>query len=293
MIQAERKRPASGSRISDWLKWGEERLSCLPEGSARESRDLLGVLLEDPLSPWTRDREVLTDDVSAHYASWVERRRLREPFHLITGTVSFLEDRYEVAPGTLIPRPETESLVAKVLDVFTSRSPGRILDLGCGSGILGISLLKRFPEARCLSVDFLKVPLEISKKNALSRGLHSRIHFVQGDWTDMLRLDQGFDLVVSNPPYIASEALSFLEPEILYYEPKEALDGGPDGLVFYRRLMEVLPDLLSPGGVAALEIGSGQGDFFRSDEGFVPGFDAPLVLPDVFGLDRIVLWKKG
>ncbi|EAY56719.1 MAG: peptide chain release factor N(5)-glutamine methyltransferase [Nitrospirae bacterium] len=293
MIRAEKGKPSSGSRIIDWLKWGEERLSCLPEASARESRDLLGEILEDPLAPWTRDREVLPDELSACYASWVERRRQREPFHLITGSVPFLEERFAVAPGTLIPRPETESLVENVLRILDSRSPERILDLGCGSGILGISLLKKFPKAHCLAVDRSVVPLEVSRKNALALGVLSRIHFVQGDWTEMLRLDQGFDLIVSNPPYIASGDLSGLDPEILFYEPREALDGGPDGLVFYRRLMAVLPGLLSTGGVAAVEIGSCQGDFFRSDAGFVSGCGAPLVFPDILGLDRIVLWKKG
>ena len=293
MIRAQKGKPAAGSRIVDWLKWGEERLSCLPEGSARESRDLLGELLGDPLAAWTRDREVLPDELSACYASWVERRCQREPFHLITWSVPFLEERFAVAPGTLIPRPETESLVENVLRILDSRSPERILDLGCGSGILGISLLKKFPKAHCLAVDRSVVPLEVSRKNALALGVLSRIHFVQGDWTEMLRLDQGFDLIVSNPPYIASGDLSGLDPEILFYEPREALDGGPDGLVFYRRLMAVLPGLLSTGGVAAVEIGSCQGDFFRSDAGFVSGCGAPLVFPDILGLDRIVLWKKG
>ncbi|AKS24907.1 hypothetical protein ABH19_12240 [Leptospirillum sp. Group II 'CF-1'] len=275
------------------MKWGEERLSCLPEGSARESRDLLGELLGDPLAAWTRDREVLPDELSACYASWVERRCQREPFHLITGSVPFLEDRYAVAPGTLVPRPETEILVENVLRVLDSRSPQRILDLGCGSGVLGISLLKEFPKARCLAVDRSVMPLEVSRKNALFHGVQSRIHFIHGDWTEMLRLDQRFDLIVSNPPYIASGDIACLDPEILFYEPREALDGGPDGLVFYRRLMAVLPGLLSSGGVAAVEIGSCQGDFFRSEEGIVSGCGGPLVFPDILGLDRIVLWKKG
>ncbi|KGA94545.1 polypeptide chain release factor methylase [Leptospirillum ferriphilum] len=293
MIWAQKGKPAAGSRIVDWLKWGEETLSCLPEGSARESRDLLGELLGDPLAAWTRDREVLPDELSACYASWVERRCQREPFHLITGSVPFLEDRYAVAPGTLVPRPETEILVENVLRVLDSRSPQRILDLGCGSGVLGISLLKEFPKARCLAVDRSVMPLEVSRKNALFHGVQSRIHFIHGDWTEMLRLDQRFDLIVSNPPYIASGDIACLDPEILFYEPREALDGGPDGLVFYRRLMAVLPGLLSSGGVAAVEIGSCQGDFFRSEEGIVSGCGGPLVFPDILGLDRIVLWKKG
>jgi release factor glutamine methyltransferase len=268
-------------------------LGCLPEGADRESREFLGELLEDPLAPWTRDKEVLPDSLSVRYREWIGRRRNREPFHLITGSVSFLEDRYEVVPGILIPRPETESLVAKVMDVFKSKSPSRILDLGCGSGILGISVLKRFPLSQCLSVDLMKAPLEVSRRNAIAQGVSSRIHFVQGDWTEMLRLGQGFDLVISNPPYISTGSLSSLDPEILFHEPREALDGGPDGLSFYRRLMAVLPDLLSPGGVAALEIGADQGDFFRSDEGCIPGCGSPLVFLDVLGRDRIVFWTKG
>lgn len=292
MIRTE-ELPPSGSRIFDWLKWGEGMLGCLPEGADRESREFLGELLEDPLAPWTRDKEVLPDSLSVRYREWIGRRRNREPFHLITGSVSFLEDRYEVVPGILIPRPETESLVAKVMDVFNSKSPSRILDLGCGSGILGISVLKRFPLSQCLSVDLMKAPLEVSRRNAIAQGVSSRIHFVQGDWTEMLRLGQGFDLVISNPPYISTGSLSSLDPEILFHEPREALDGGPDGLSFYRRLMAVLPDLLSSGGVAALEIGADQGDFFRSDEGCIPGCGSPLVFLDVLGRDRIVFWTKG
>lgn len=285
--------PGSGSRIIEWIQWGEEMLDCLPEGAGRESRRLLAEILEDPLAPWTRDREILPDSVSHRYRSWIERRRQREPFHLITGTVPFMGDRYEVVPGVLIPRPETESLVEKVEEVFASRRPVWILDLGCGTGVLGISLLKRFPTAHCLSIDRMKVPLQVSARNADVLGVRSRIRFVQGDWTEMIGSPGRFDLVVSNPPYIPSGDLSALEPEISLHEPGEALDGGPDGLMFYRRLMIALPWLLSDGGRAVAEIGADQGDFFRSKEGFVPGCGAPSVFPDVFGRDRIVLWTKG
>lgn len=285
--------PAPGSRISHWMEWAAEVLGDLPEGGAMESRLFLSELLGDPLAPWTRDQEVLPASLSERYREWVVRRSLREPFHLITGTVPFMDARYEVAPGVLIPRPETESVVESVLDLLGRRTPSCILDLGCGSGILGVTFLRKFPVARCLSVDLMETPLDLTAKNALLNGVQDRLYLVRGDWTEMIRPSRRFDLVVSNPPYIPSEAIRSLAPEIFFHEPREALDGGPDGLTFYRKFLDSLPGLLQSGGVAAVEIGGDQGWFFRTGEGCLPGFSGPWIHPDVSGLDRVVLWMKG
>ena len=199
--------PAPGSRISLWIEWASEVLCELPEGGKKEARLLLSELLSDPIAPWTKDREVLPVTLSERYQDWVDRRSRREPFHLITGSVPFMDARFEVAPGVLLPRPETESVVESVLDFLDCRAPSCILDLGCGCGILGITFLKKFSQARCLSVDFMETPLDLTAKNALLHGVNDRMHLIRGDWTEMIRPSRRFDLVVSNPPYIPSEVI--------------------------------------------------------------------------------------
>lgn len=285
--------PAPGSRISLWIEWASEVLCEIPEGGKKEARLLLSELLSDPIAPWTKDREVLPVTLSERYQDWVDRRSRREPFHLITGSVPFMDARFEVAPGVLLPRPETESVVESVLDFLDCRAPSCILDLGCGCGILGITFLKKFSQARCLSVDFMETPLDLTAKNALLHGVNDRMHLIRGDWTEMIRPSRRFDLVVSNPPYIPSEVIPGLAPEIVFHEPRAALDGGPDGLTFYRRFLESLPGLLNSGGVAAVEIGGDQGWFFRTGESCLPGLSGPWIHQDVSGLDRVVLWMKG
>lgn len=285
--------PNPDGTVSEWITWGERMLRTLPEDGSREARSFLAELLSDPLSPWTKGNTPLSSEQSAVYRNWIIRRSKREPFHLVTGSVPFMGRKFRIGQGVLVPRPETEVLLASLQEALEGKEPARILDMGSGSGVLIVSLLLMFPDSIGVAVDRWPSPLFWTKENARLNGVENRLIRVCGDWTEMLGNGEMFDLLVANPPYISSHAIPSLSPEIRLFEPKEALDGGMDGLDFYRRLLPVLPGLLKQGGLAAVEIGGDQGAFFRSSSGCVAGCIGPWVIKDVGGHERVVLWKKG
>ncbi len=190
-------------------------------------------------------------------APWLARRLAREPMAYITGRREFWGLDFAVSPATLIPRPDSETLIEAALAALPDRAGvRRILDLGTGSGCLLLAALKEFPAAFGLGVDRAAAAAALARGNAVSLGLAERSGFVVSDWATALT--GRFDVVLANPPYINSADLSGLMPEVAVYEPPAALDGGPDGLAAYRRIMADLPALLAPDGVAVLEIGAGQ-----------------------------------
>ena len=189
----------------------------------------------------------------------VRRRRAREPLAYILGEKEFWSLRFEVAPAVLIPRPETETVVEAVLAQVCDRDqPFRLLDLGTGSGCLLLALLSELPRATGLGVDDSAAALAIARRNAERLGLAARAEFRPGRWGAGLR--ERFDVIVSNPPYVAELDWEALQPEIRQFEPRAALVAGADGLAAYRALAPDCARLLAPGGVCALEIGLNQGD---------------------------------
>lgn len=193
----------------------------------------------------------------ARFEALVARRAAREPFAYIVGERPFWSLTLKVAPGVLVPRPETETLVEAALAAFPDREAAlRILDLGTGSGCLLAALLHEYPRAFGVGVDCCPRALAIAAENLHRLGLAARAALVRGDFTNALC--GPFDVIVSNPPYIASSELAALPPEVAQFEPQKALDGGTDGLCAFRALIPDLKRLLAPKGVACLEIGAGQ-----------------------------------
>lgn len=209
-----------------------------------------------PDQVFTRPDRVLTADAAWRLVTLARRRRAREPLAYILGRKEFWSLPFEVSPATLIPRPDSETVVETVL--ARARAPGNILDLGTGSGCLLLALLHELPNSRGVGLDISPQAARIARANAQALGLGDRAFFLVGDWADALA--RGFDVVVANPPYITSATLADLEPEIRAYEPPAALDGGADGLACYRRLIPSALRLLRPGGLLALEVGDGQAD---------------------------------
>ncbi|MBV8746074.1 MAG: peptide chain release factor N(5)-glutamine methyltransferase [Xanthobacteraceae bacterium] len=188
------------------------------------------------------------------------RRRLaRESVAVIVGHKEFWGLRFQVGPATLVPRPDSETLVEAALQALDAqkqrRSPIHIADLGTGSGCLLLALLSELPNARGIGIDISNSALEIARQNARALRLAYRALFVRGNFTDAL--DGDFDLVVANPPYVATAALADLAPEV-GHEPRAALDGGPDGLSAYRAIAADSARVLRPDGVLVLELGIGQ-----------------------------------
>lgn len=188
----------------------------------------------------------------------LKRRKQGEPVARIFGEAEFFGLRLKLGPATLIPRPETETLVELVLAEARSRFPPsvNICDLGTGSGAIAIALLMELPEARAISTDISEDALSIAMLNAEQHGVRSRMTFRKAAFGEAL--DEQFDIVVSNPPYIRSDVIPTLAREVCEHDPLAALDGGPDGLAAYRAILRNAPELICDGGILALEIGYDQ-----------------------------------
>lgn len=202
---------------------------------------------------------VLTPEQAARLEDYLARREQREPVSHILGRKGFWKIMLSVTPDVLTPRPDTETVIDAVLAAFPDQARFTVLDLGVGSGAILLAILAERPGGRGLGVDVSEDALAVARDNAANLGLASRAAFLRGDWTQGLA-DAGFDLVVANPPYIASGVIEELEPEVRRYEPRVALDGGPDGLAAYRRLAPEILRVLKPGGRFAVEIGYDQKD---------------------------------
>ena len=196
-------------------------------------------------------------ETPATFENAVRRREAREPLSHILGEREFWSLRFQVNASVLDPRPDSETLVAAVLAQYPEPDTVvKIADLGTGSGCLLLSILSERPGAEGVGVDISESALSIARENAQQFGLAARANFTQSDWES--RLDGTFDIVVSNPPYIPTAAIDDLAPEVARFEPRGALDGGADGLDAYRHIAAVLPRILKPNGLGALEIGQGQ-----------------------------------
>jgi release factor glutamine methyltransferase len=199
---------------------------------------------------------------AARIAALAARRLRREPVAHILGVKEFWGLPLRVTPATLVPRPETEALVAAALEALGAEcraAPLCIADLGTGSGAILLALLAELPQARGLGIDISAAAAAVARENAARLGLAARAGFAVGDFTASLG-SGGVDLLVSNPPYVETVAIDSLPDEVRAHEPRAALDGGVDGRDFYRRLADDAGRVLAAGGLLAVEIGAGQAD---------------------------------
>lgn len=225
------------------------------------------------------------DDRQALFHTLVARRAAREPLAYVIGRKEFWSLDFEVGPGALVPRPETETLVEEALRAFPDRSaPLRILDLGTGSGCLLVTALSLYPQARGTGLDRSPAALAWAHRNAARHGVADRATWIEGDWE--AARPGPYDLVLANPPYIASAEMPGLGPE-LRHEPASALESGPEGLEAYRALGPLLAAVLAPEGVGLVEIGAGQGPAVSAILG-VAGLEIRGLVPDLSGIPRVV-----
>ncbi|HUJ03260.1 MAG TPA: peptide chain release factor N(5)-glutamine methyltransferase, partial [Rhizomicrobium sp.] len=227
-----------------------------------------------------------TDDLLKEFEQFIARRIAREPVAYIVGKKGFWDLEFDVGPGALVPRPETETLIEQALKRFPDRSAAlEILDLGTGTGCLLLTLLHLYPNATGLGVDSSPEALGWAKRNAQKLGLESRCALRLADWAQVKQT--GFDLMVTNPPYLSRDDLAAAGPE-LAHEPVQALFGGPDGLDTYRAIAPLLPRLLAPKGCAILEIGKGQGEAVSAILR-AAGLEIERLAPDLSGIPRCVM----
>lgn len=202
----------------------------------------------------------VSDESRAAFAAMVARRIRHEPVAHILGEREFWSLPIRVTADVLVPRPDSETLIAEALAHFRAWPPATILDLGTGSGALLLAALSEWPGARGLGIDRSEAALEVARGNAEALGLGGRADFQLGDWTD--GLEGRFELILCNPPYIPDG--TELMPDVALHEPAGALFGGADGLDPYRRLIPEMPERLAPGGVALFEFGEGQAEALRA-----------------------------
>jgi release factor glutamine methyltransferase len=260
-----------------------------PRGNAEA---LLGKAMSLPrIELHLQHERPLTESELGAFRTLLKRRAGHEPLQLILGSVEFAGVRIEVQPGVLIPRPETEELTefAAAQLAPSAGAPLRILDLGTGSGCIAIALAKRYPLAEVDAVDADFEAMRAASRNARTNGVGDRVRAILGDVFSprfLTSVAPPYDALVSNPPYVTEAEYESLSAEIRAHEPKRALTAGKDGLAFYRRMVELLPDLLRPGGLLAVEIGIRQSEAVASL--FRDMLETVSVLPDMAGTPRIV-----
>jgi release factor glutamine methyltransferase len=225
-----------------------------------DARILIGHALGlAPSLLFSRGQDEVPADALARIDGFAHRRLAHEPVARIMGEREFYGLRFRVTPDTLDPRADTETLVSAVLDSRDRAGPHpRVLDFGTGTGCLLLAILHGWPDATGLGVDISAAALAVARDNANALGLANRASFVVGNWDE--GLSGAFDVIVSNPPYIATREIDDLAPEVRGFDPHGALNGGPDGLACYRAILPAAQRLLSPNGRLYLEIGSTQAE---------------------------------
>jgi release factor glutamine methyltransferase len=235
-----------------------------------------------------------------NYVSCIERRVRREPVAYITGRKEFRSLTFAVTREVLIPRPETEILFEALLEKCTllkrEKAHLKILELGTGSGIIAISLAHDINNATIIATDITLGKIILARENARLHGLDGVINFFVGDCTKALKIRKNlrcFDCIVFNPPYLSDTDWQHVQPDILNYEPRDALSGGSDGLAFYRNVLTSVDSLLCDGGFLLFEIGADQAvsvtDMIQKKQ----SYSDVIVLQDLAGMDRVVSARKG
>ena len=246
--------------IHHLLIWGRDILIKAGVPSPQVDAEwTLAHVLECPRSELhLRARQPLTPAQNATFRNLIYRRADRIPLQHLLRNTEFYDLPFYTSPDALIPRPETETLVEIVLDQLKNCTDLRILDIGTGSGIIAITLCKSLPGSHIIATDISRKALYLASQNAHLNGVSDRISFFQTDLLTPFATPQSFHAILSNPPYIPSNAINALQPEVRACDPRLALDGGCDGLDFYRRIIPTSVPLLAPGGLLGLEIGHDQ-----------------------------------
>lgn len=263
------------------------------ESPERDAETLLLHALRIPRADlWAESGVALTAGEEESLEALAGARERRTPIQLLLGEIPFHGVTLAVEAGVFIPRPETEGLVeAAVRALRPGAAPGVLLELGTGTGAISVALLHALPGWRAVAVDRSPEAIRLAARNAVRNGVAERLALCPADYRDQGFAPPGapFDAVVSNPPYVRSGELDSLPPEVSQHDPREALDGGPDGLDSLRRMASGLARWLKPGGLVALEIGADQADD-------VAGMMRPLapdlrVLPDLAGRPRVLIGR--
>lgn len=285
---------SADATLGNLLRWGKSCLSMVENG-ANEAVDIMryvkGYTQTDII---LRSQEVLDQDEQKEYERRIEMRLQGMPLQYITGVQEFMGLLFRVNPSVLIPRLDTEILVDQAIGILRGKEWENpfILDMCTGSGAIGITMAHEFPDAEVTLTDVSKEAISTAMGNAQINDVFPRCLFLEGDMFEAIPKGKRFDMIISNPPYIESEVIETLSTEVKDHEPKLALDGGEDGLKFYRILAENSDKYLADGGFLMMEIGYNQGDGVRKLLEESGAYRSIAVLPDLNHLDRIVIAER-
>jgi len=250
---------------------------------------LLGHVLKETKLYILTNRDVLiSKEKEKEFLDLIEKRKEKMPIKYILGETEFMGLNFEVKEGVLIPRGDTEILVEEVLKLMDEEKSYEVCDLCSGSGAIGISLAHFRKNITVDEIDYFDIPEEMTKKNILKNNLEDRVRFIESDLLKEVIGNKKYDFLVSNPPYIRNEEVKKLMKDVKDYEPHTALDGGEDGLDFYKRIVEESKLVLKNNGIIAFEIGFDQ----REDVEILlksNGFVDISSYQDLAGLDRVVI----
>ena len=236
------------------------------------------------------ENEILKDEIYEEFIKKVEKISLGTPVQYVTNKQEFMDMEFFVDENVLIPRPDTEILVEEVLELINKKNNLSIIDMCTGSGAIAISLAKYTENNKICAVDISSEALEVAKKNAIKNGVDEKIEFINSNMFENVNDNEKFDVIVSNPPYIESEVVLTLDKQV-QHEPKIALDGGIDGLDFYRKLLESSKRYLKENGIIAMEIGYNQRETVTNL--FKTEYKNVYCKKDLGGNDRVVVCMKG
>lgn len=258
----------------------------------REAQEIIcHVLKIDKIQLYTENPEI-TSEQAHTIKSLIERRLKKEPLQYIIGECYFYNIKIKVGRGVLIPRPETEILVEQVLErqKLISNTGNRILDLCTGSGCIALAIGKNAPEFQIFGIDKSEKAVKYATENKALNNIKNVI-FLVGDMFNPFK-EKIFACITANPPYVKTDEISKLQPEIKNYEPLEALNGGEDGLNFYRKIIENAEKYLLNSGLIFLEIGQGQAKAVQNIA-LMSGFNVIEVVKDIAGIDRVMILQKS
>lgn len=262
------------------------------ESPRLDAEILLSHVLKKPrIALYTDFDQIVSLDERATYREWVQKRVTGYSVAAITGEKEFMGLTFSVNEHVLIPRPDTETWLEKVIQYHRNDGELTIADLGTGSGVLLISFLHYNQKARGIGIDISDKALEVAKRNGELADTSSRIEWRQGDYTDAIKAGEMFDGILTNPPYIPTSDIENLAEEVKS-EPRIALDGGDDGRSFYSRLAKSAPDVLVPGGFIAAEVGIGQAQIVKDMLCDTGAFEQFEIIKDYGGIERAVYARR-
>lgn len=296
--------PAMSTTVREELDRAARALEAAGVESARLNAELLMAKVLGMARPrmLIDQRRELADPEVASFQGWVDRRSRRTPLQHIVGSATFLDHEIEVSSDVLVPRPETEGLAQLAIEHVRRHGVRRVLDFGTGSGCLAIAVAAAGRGLEVHALDVSPAALALAGRNARANGVGGIVRFHPGDGFAALgawrsecpeAARHGFGLIVSNPPYIPTAEIETLDPEVRDHDPRLALDGGIDGLEFYRRLAREAGGWLTPDGVLMAEFGDGQGPVIQELFAKVGGWGASRLEKDLSGRERLLIVGRG